>query len=163
MIIAAIRNVAVTLAWLILLTGVAPAETTTPKEQVRAQIGRLLERYAANDADEVVALMAPEFVLYGSDVAEICRTPEQLRKLMADDFRLWGTATFNDIRDEDIRVFGKVATANFHVSFSAGGGKEVPVRFSMTLEKINNTWRIVQSANTVPTQGSSAAELTGSK
>ena len=58
-----------------------------------------------------------------------------------------------------MRVHGQQATAHFHVRFSAGGAAPVTVRFATNWRKVDGQWRLMQSANTVPTSGQSAAEL----
>jgi ketosteroid isomerase-like protein len=142
---------------------VAPEGVTRADEAERArvtqQLEQLLQRYAANDVDGVLALLDGEFIVYGSDAAELVRTPQQLRQLMQDDFALWRTAKFGHLRDLDLRVNGSLATAYFHVPFSAGGRAPLTVRFSTTWRKTGGEWRLAQSANTVPTTGQSAAAL----
>lgn len=133
-----------------------------PKQDasVIAAVHELLERYAANDQTAVAQLLDPEgFVVYGSDAAEKVETIPALRELMDADFRLWRTASFGEIRDLSVVVEGRLATAYFHVPFSAGGRPPVLVRFSTTWRKVEGAWRLRQSANTVPTTGMSAAEL----
>lgn len=145
------------------VTVVAPAGASRADDAERArvtqQVEQLLQRYAANDVDGVLALLDGEFIVYGSDEAELVRTPQQLRQLMQDDFALWRTARFGQLRDLDLRVHGHLATAYFHVPFSAGGGAPLTVRFSTTWRKVGGEWRLAQSANTVPTAGQSAAAL----
>lgn len=129
------------------------------RRSVAKHVDALLRSYAANDVDAVVALLDDDFVLYGSDVKEVVRTRDQLRQLMADDFLLWRTASFGELTDLDVRVQGTLATAHFHAPFSAGGRPAVVVRFATTWRRAADGWRLIQSANTVPTVGQSAAEL----
>ena len=139
-----------------------PAGTAdvVPRGEIDRRIGALLGAYAANDQTAVIGLLdSAGFVIFGSDASEIVRTHDELRQLMADDFRLWGSARFGPIRDLDVRGNGAIATAVFHVPFSAGGGPEVLVRFSTAWRRVDGDWRLMQSANTVPTVGSSAREL----
>jgi hypothetical protein len=79
--------------------------------------------------------------------------------MMATDFALWRTARFGELADVSARVFGDLVTAFFHVPFSAGGRPPVTVRFSTVWRRHAGEWRLTQSANTVPTTGSSATEL----
>lgn len=138
----------------------ATAASAKPNDDasVVAVVHKLLDRYASNDPQGVVALLDPKgFVVYGSDVAEKVQTVPALVELMKADFRLWHTAAFGEIRDLSIVVQGSLATAYFHVPFSAGGRPPVLVRFSTTWRRVNGAWRLRQSANTVPTVGMSAA------
>ena len=134
-----------------------PALRAAIEERVRT----LLTAYAANDQDAVVGLLDPAgFVVLGSDVSEVVRTPAELRQLMTDDFRLWGSAAFGPIQDLDVRGDEHFASAVFHVPFSAAGGPSILVRFSTVWRRVDGEWRLAQSANTVPTTNSSARELT---
>lgn len=153
------RLAAVLLALVPVLAAAREPSSSADAQAVHATIEHLLARYAANDADAVLDLVAPQFVMYGSDAAEKVDSDAALRTLMRDDFTLWRTASFGAMQDEDIRVFGDVAVAHFQVPFRAGGGPDVLVRFATTWVRDGGRWQLVQSANTVPTRGSSAAEL----
>ncbi len=145
-------------------TSSSVAQGSSQHIAVSQRVNELLSRYAANDQDGVLAMLDPsQFTVFGSDVTELVRTPVQMRKLMADDFALWHSASFGSAQDFDLRVDGTLATAFFHVPFSAGGRPPVLVRFSTTWRKVGGAWLLTQSANTVPTVGSSAAELTQRK
>lgn len=145
----------------------AAASTTTlanpvqaADSAVRAAVQQLLDRYSRNDSQGVVALLDPEgFVIYGSDAAEKVQTSSDLLKLMDADFRLWKSASFGEVGDLSIVSDGKLATAYFHVPFTAGGNPPVLVRFSTTWRKVSGAWKLRQSANTVPTVGMSASQL----
>jgi ketosteroid isomerase-like protein len=159
-------GLAVLVAAVMALSGcmaVAPAEPGRLAIDARAtvvnQVDQLLKSYAANDVAAVLGLLDDDFVLYGSDVKEVVRTREQLRQLMADDFLLWRTASFGAVTDLDVRVEGSLASAHFHAPFSAGGRPPVVVRFATTWRLVDGRWRLIQSANTVPTVGQSATEL----
>ncbi len=128
--------------------------------QVMQRAALLLERYAMNDPEGVLALLDREqFTIFGSDISEVVRSEHALRQLMEDDFALWRTASFTEVREVDFRTDGTLATVHFVASFSPGGGPALPVRFAMTWRKTNGEWWLTQSANSVPTRGQSAAEL----
>lgn len=139
-----------------------PASTHSgdAQSQVMTRAQQLLERYSANDPAGVIALIDKQrFTMFGSDLKEVVQSNEQLKELMRADFALWGTAKMSDVRDIDFRTDGRFATAFFTVSFQAGGMPPVPVRMATTWIKRNGEWLLTQSANSVPTQGQSAAEL----
>jgi hypothetical protein len=130
------------------------------RRQVEDSVAALLAAYAADEPDKVLAMVDPRgFAVYGSDVAEVVRTPAELRQLMADDFALWKTAGFGTPANLDIRVDGATASAFFDVPFSAGGAPPVTVRFATTRHRDGDAWRLMQAANVVPTTGSSAHAL----
>jgi hypothetical protein len=127
---------------------------------VEARVRSLLDAYAANDAAAVLALVDPNgFIVYGSDVSEVVTSAEGLKQMMADDFRLWGSAHFGAPSTLDIRQGKDLATAFFHVPFTAGKRPPILLRVSSVWRKVNGTWLLTQFANTVPTTGSSAREL----
>lgn len=139
-----------------------PASTPSGDAQfeVMTRAHQLLERYSANDPAGVIELIdKQQFTVFGSDLKEVVHSSEQLQELMRADFALWGTAKMSDLRDVDFRTDGRFATAFFTVSFQAGGMPPLPVRMATTWIKRNGEWRLTQSANSVPTQGQSAAEL----
>jgi len=149
------------------LVALAACETASPgpagpseRQQVAARVDELLGRYAANDQDGVVGMIdQQEFTMYGSDRSEIVHNAGELRQFMTDDFTLWQKAAIGAVQDLDIRIDRNLATAFFHVPFSAGGRPPVVVRFSTTWKRIGQQWFLTQSANAVPTTGSSAREL----
>ncbi|MFL6548229.1 MAG: nuclear transport factor 2 family protein [Povalibacter sp.] len=129
-------------------------------EQLRARAEALLHRYASNDPEGVVALIdSNDFTMYGSDISEVVHSTDELRALMRNDFLLWGTASFGELKDFDSREDGNLATTFFTASFKPGSFTSLPVRFSMTWRKHDGQWLLTQSSNTVPTVGQSAAEL----
>ncbi len=138
---------------------------TTPDERsaqaaVHERVDELLQRYAANDQDGVLAMLDPQQIsFYGSDVCEVIHSADEVRQLMRNDFALWGTASFGAVQDFDLRTDGTIATAFFSVPFTPGAMHPVQVRFAMTWRNAGGQWLLTQSANSVPTVGQSAASL----
>jgi hypothetical protein len=136
------------------------AEPEVQRAELETNVRALLAAYAANDQTGVLRFADPqELTVFGSDIAELIRTPGQLRRLMDDDFAVWHFVRFGEIRDLDIRISNDLATAYFHVPFSVGGRAELIVRFATTWRRRDGGWKLTQAANTVPTVGSSAREL----
>jgi hypothetical protein len=130
-------------------------------DSIKSSIRALLDNYATNNQPAVIAMLDPEgFIIYGSDIHEKVETVSDLVKLIDDDFRLWKTASFGQIQDLSLCSDGVLAVAYFHVPFSVGVRPPVIVRICMTWHKVDGIWKLRQSANTVPTTGMSAAELT---
>ena len=130
------------------------------KAQIESRVNEFLTAYAANDQTTVLNLIDPtEFSMFGSDLAEIVHSPSELKQLMTDDFALWRNAKFGVAKDFDVRHQNGLATALFSVPFSAGGGPEVVIRVTSVWRKRDGQWLLTQSANSVPTVGSSAREL----
>lgn len=140
-------------------SGATPS-TSPDADGLEVRIQELLSAYAANRSDRVLAMLDPKgWVIFGSDVAEIVRSNSALLEMMRADFMLWKTAAITNLRDLNIQTDGALASAMFHVDFSAGGRSPVPVRFCTTWRRVNGAWMLSQCANTVPTVHSSATEI----
>jgi hypothetical protein len=136
----------------------APEET---QRQIAARVQALLDAYAANDQAGVLALVDSRggFVMYGSDVSEVVHDAAGLKQMMDNDFKLWHTARFGPVAGLDVRAGGALATAFFHVPFSVGAQPPLTVRITTVWRNVDGAWLLTQSANTVPTVGSSASEI----
>jgi ketosteroid isomerase-like protein len=149
---------------LLVLAGCAAGGGNGSAEAARAEVASrvdaLLAAYAAGDPQRVMALVDTRgIVVFGSDVAERAVGPAQVRRMMADDFRLWGSARFGRPDAMDVRVDGMLASAFFNVPFAADGGPERIVRMATVWHKVGGRWLLTQASSTVPTTGSSASEL----
>lgn len=116
---------------------------------VAARVQELLNKYQANDQAGVAALLDSQLLVLGSSITEKIHTSEQLKSLMASDFRSWGKARFSDVRDMDVRIGSDLATAYFLMSFQAGDNPSIPIRVTTTWRKRKGEWFLTQSANTV--------------
>jgi hypothetical protein len=120
----------------------------------------LLDAYAKGDKPAVMAVMDPDIRLYGSDVAEIYSGRESALKMFDLDTRLCGGAAhFGDLRAISEFRSGDLATLFFDVPFSVASRPEMIVRFATLWRYSDGAWRLIQSANMVPTVGQSAEEL----
>ncbi len=138
----------------------APAVAVDETAAIRDRVRALLASYAGNDVEAVLRLCdLDQIAIYGSDVSEVARGADAVRQMMADDFKLWGSAQFGEPRELEVRQGGDLATAFFNVPFRAGGQKELVVRVATVWHKEGGAWRLTESSNTVPTVGSSAREL----
>lgn len=152
------------LALMLTMIGCQPSITTPrdPSAVLENRVRELLAAYASNDPDRVVALCdSDQVAIFGSDVAELARTSDEVRAMIADDFKLWGTAKLGEPRDIDTQVGSDLASVFFNVPFRAGEHPEVIVRIATVWRRRGNTWRLAASSNTVPTTGSSARALLG--
>lgn len=137
-----------------------PVTANMERVQIEARVQALLTAYAADNQDAVLRLVDTRaFSFYGSDISEFAHTAAELKQMMTDDFKLWHTARFGKIRNLDIRMSRDLASAFFNVPFSADGGSDVMVRLTTVWRKVHGVWLLTQSANSVPTTGSSARKL----
>lgn len=120
------------------------------QKAVMQRVETLLYRYGANDQPGVMAMLDPQgFTVFGSNMAEFVRTPDQLRALMNRDLSQWKSASFTDLRNADVRSSGTLATAFFVVTFSAENGPTLPIRLCTTWHKVKGEWLLAQSWNAV--------------
>jgi len=138
----------------------AVGAASDPVHGLASTVESLLAAYEKNDAPAVIALLDHRgFVVYGSDSAERVTTESGMRTLMHDDFALWHTAHFGPMREVSSRIEGNIGWVLFQVPFSAGGLPEVLVRFTTVWRRVSGAWFLMAASNTVPTVGSSAADL----
>jgi hypothetical protein len=138
------------------------ATDSKPSEQpdLATHAKALLDAYARGDKAAVMAVIDPNIRLYGSDVAEIYSGPEGAGKMFDMDTRLWGGAAhFGDLRAISEFRSGDLATLFFDVPFSVASRPEMVVRFATLWRYSDGAWRLIQSANMVPTVGQSAEAL----
>jgi len=123
-------------------------------------IPAFLSAYARGDAATVVAQLAPDVTLYGSDAAEVFHGREEARRMLEADQQLWHHAAHIGTPEHlSVLSSGNLYTAFFDAPFSVGDGPSMAVRFAMVWQKQEGRWLLVRSSNTVPTRGQSAAEL----
>lgn len=152
---------------LVLSLTAAAATASPPSPACRAADAldpatRFLDAYAAGDRTAVEAALAPEIVAYGSDSSEFEHGRAEVMRIFDLDHRLWGgSARFGPLRDVSASGDCSHATVMFMRDFAVGDRPPVPVRFAMTWRKRGDAWRLLQTANAVPTTGQSAAELLG--
>jgi ketosteroid isomerase-like protein len=154
-----LRLLLAALAAVLFVSPVAAQSQPHPRDVIDATRG-FLDAYARGDAAAVDAVLADAVVVYGSDRAEVFRGKPAVRELLKADQQLWrGSATIGEISDLSIVEDGDFASLIFQAPFAVGGRPPMTVRFSMVWRRTPQGWRLVQSANTVPTVGQSAAEL----
>lgn len=155
-------------ALLVLLLGIESAVQAAPVPaacgQLAPRVQALLSAYSRKDADTVMKLTdADQVLVLGTDVSEVAASPQAVRRLMTDDFRLWGTATFGDPVFMSCRMGMKLGSAAFDVPFSMvrapGHTVTVTVRFLTLWRRRGDDWLLTQSLNSQPTTGQSAADI----
>jgi ketosteroid isomerase-like protein len=147
----------------IILLAVSSCISTTraPSRSVEDTAAEFLRAYAAGRRDAVMSVVADDSIhVYGSDVAEVVTTKAGVQAMFDADQQLWrGTARFGSMRNVSSVVAGSLVTLFFDAPFIVDGHPEVIVRFATVWRRDGARWKLVQSANVVPTVGQSAAEL----
>jgi len=128
----------------------AKADLAADQKAVMQRVETLLYRYGNHDEPGVLAMLDPQgFSVYGTNLPELVKTPDQLRALMSRDLSQWKSASFTDFRSADVRTSGTLATAFLVVTFTAENGPSMPIRLCTTWRKVNGEWLLTQSWNAV--------------
>jgi hypothetical protein len=131
------------------------AETSIEKTATR-----FMDAYVAGDWMSVERhLTTGNLYVYGSDLSEFSRDRAGFKAMFENDQKLWRRAArlgamskISSIRNGDL------ATLFFNRVFEVGGRK-LTVRFCTVWRREKGDWKLVQSANAVPTTGQSAADI----
>jgi ketosteroid isomerase-like protein len=154
-----------------LLAGCAPKALTPEqvaqeKEAIKAAIANYNKGYEAKDPEIFKNLMSdsPDFMFFGTDVAEVIKTSVEMDTLKGYDFQLFESAKFGETQDLAIQVSGdaSLASAVYQVPIELKTGGETSnatLRFAFTFRKENGWWKIVQGVAAMATNGQSSAEL----
>jgi uncharacterized protein (TIGR02246 family) len=126
----------------ILFAGNASAE---PKDDVASATARLAEAFGQNDADKVLALYAPDAVLWGTASPQVRADRAAVRDYFVGVFRAVPGVKLS-FDQQLIRVYGTTAVNTGSYTFSYvkdGEGKTIPARYSLTFVKTGQDWMIV--------------------
>ena len=133
---------------------IAFAAFAGPKEDVAAATKTWGETLGQNDPDKVVALYAPDAVLWGTLSPTVRADRAALRDYFVTAFKALPDVkvTFGE---QLIRVYGTTAVNTGYYTFSYvkdGEAKTLPARYSFTLVKDGNDWKIVDHhSSAIPT------------
>lgn len=151
------------LAAAVVVAGPAGARTADCSKAV-SLTRAFLDSYVHGDGRAVAAMVEPDVVIYGSDVRELFRGPEGVRKMLAGDQALWkGAAKIGELQQLTATSGADLCVVTFHAPFALGARAPVLVRFTMVWRQGEKGWRLAQSANSTPTVGESADELLSRK
>jgi uncharacterized protein (TIGR02246 family) len=122
-----------------------PASFAGDKEDIAQATRTWAEAMSARDAERVLALYAPDAVLWGTRSPSLRATPETVREY----FGILKTVPASyraTLGEQHIRVYGDTAINSGTYTFSqVDDGKDVlrPARFSFVYRKSGNRWLIV--------------------
>jgi uncharacterized protein (TIGR02246 family) len=115
-----------------------------PKEDVAAATIRWGETLGQNDPDKVVALYAPDAVLWGTLSPTVRADRAALRDYFVTAFKVLPNLKVS-FGQQLIRVYGTTAVNTGYYTFSFGRDgetKTLPARYSFTLVNDGQTWMI---------------------
>jgi ketosteroid isomerase-like protein len=146
--------------------GLTPEQVAHEKQAIKTAIADFQKSYEAKDAKAVMNLFstAPEFMFFGTDVAEVVKSWAAFDTLKGYDFQLFESAKFGEIEDLAIQVSndGSLASAVYQVPFEmkvTGQTSTSMFRLAFTFKKENGSWKAIQGMAAFPTTGQSSAEL----
>jgi len=146
--------------------GLTPEQVAQEKEAIKTAIAGFHKDYEAKDGKAVMSLIsaAPDFMFFGTDVAEVIKSSAEMDTLKEYDFQLFESVKFGELQHLAIQVSndGSLASAVYQVPFEmkmAGQTSSSMFRLAFTFKKENGSWKIVQGMAAFPTTGQSSAEL----
>lgn len=121
---------------------------------------------AAKNTDAVLSLFSnsPEFMLLGTDSAEVFKNKAQLKSHLEVDWQLLDVTKVGDLQNVSILISkdGGLASMLYEVPWDmdlAGQTAHALVRFAMTMVKENNEWHIIQLLGQMATVGQSSEDM----
>lgn len=142
----------------------SPAPCADPTPELSARIVEMLRAYGRKDDPALLAILQPgEVMMYGADSAEVALNRADVMRRVRDDQMLWDSLVAGPVRNLRVEHAGPLAVAMFDVPtdvYRGPGRAHYLVRFATTWRRAaDGQWRMVQSMNSVPTKGQSAAEI----
>jgi ketosteroid isomerase-like protein len=121
---------------------------------------------AAKNSDAVLSLFtnSPDFMLLGTDAAEVFKSKAQLKSHLEVDWQLLDVTKVGDLQNVSILMSkdGGLASMLYEVPWDmnmAGQTVHALVRFAMTMAKENNEWHIIQLLGQMATVGQSSEDM----
>ena len=123
----------------------APVAFAEPKEDVAAATMKWGETLGQNDPDKVLAIYAPDAVLWGTLSPTVRADRAALRDYFVTAFKVLPNLKVA-FGDQLIRVYGTTAVNTGYYTFSYvkdGEPKTLPARYSFTFVRDGEQWMIV--------------------
>ncbi|MDZ7624505.1 MAG: nuclear transport factor 2 family protein [Ignavibacteriaceae bacterium] len=141
-------------------------EINAEKDKVKTRIESFLLSYANKDMNKIIAMLSSseEFHFLGSDVSEINKNKSDFQNQLDQDWKLFESVHFGEIRNLSIRISecGDLAVAVFDAPMTVtvkGNQSKFFFRISNTFVKEKGLWQLVQGLGSIPSVGESSVEL----
>jgi hypothetical protein len=145
---------------ILILTFASAAPAHAQSNDVVSWTRSFMDAYTNGDSATVLNSVDEHTTMYGSDVAEIFHGPGGIKTMLLEDAKLWGgKARIGEMKDVTSAKAGDLETIFFNASFTVGDRPPMPVRFCIVRRKSKSHWYLVQSSNSVVTQGQSAEAI----
>lgn len=154
-----------------LLVGCGPQKLTVEdiakeKKAVDVVLANFWKAYEMKDAAAMNKLFSPSsgIMFFGTDSAEVMKSPANLDERMKDDMQLFDSFKAGEPRNLSTQIdsYGELASTvcEVPVDMTVGGqASHSLMRLAMTLKKENGEWHIVQGMDAFATVGQSSAEM----
>lgn len=143
-----------------------PEQVAQEKESIKTAIENFSKGYEAKDAKAIMNMFssAPDFMFFGTDVAEVIKSWAAFDTLKEYDFQLFESVKFGELQHLSIQVSsdGSLASAVYQVPMEMKMGGQTSssmFRFAFTFKKEDGSWKVVQGMAAFPSTGQSSAEL----
>lgn len=120
------------------------------KKEALAVTDRWAKAFNSTSLEGILSLYHSNASLWGTTSPTLRTTSESRRQYFAGPFGAVKKGTISNLKvnigESVIKVFGATAvhTGSYHFSWKKGGEKsQLIARFSFTLHKVNNVWKIV--------------------
>jgi len=165
------KSLSLLLFAIILIFGCGPQQMTsekiaTEKKAVESQLTKFLDAYVTKDleAAKSVVSTSSDFLVFGTDSAEVLRNLSDFENQMKNDWQLITSAKHGELKNLSIQLAssGDFASSVCEVPFDlliGGQSSHALFRFSYTWKKENTEWRFIQGMIAAATVGGSSAEL----
>lgn len=138
----------------------------TEKAKIKTRIETFLISYEKKDINTIISMLSSskDFNFLGSDVSEINKNKADFQNQLDQDWKLFESVDFGDIRNLSIRISecGDLAVALFDAPMTVvvkGNQSKFFFRMSNTFVKENGLWQLVQGLGSIPSVGESSIEL----
>lgn len=141
-------------------------QINSEKDKIKARIESFLISYTKKDMNTIINMLSAskEFHFLGSDVSEINKNKSDFQNQLDQDWKLFDSVQFGEIRNLSIRISdcGDLAVAVYDAPMTVvvkGNQSKFFFRMSNTFVKENNLWQLVQGLASIPSVGESSVEL----
>ena len=145
---------------------ITSAEINAEKDKIKTRIDSFLVSYSKKDMNTIISMLSSsnEFNFLGSDVSEINKSKQDFQNQLDQDWKLFDSIDFGEIRNFSIRISecGDLAVAVFDAPMTVvvkGNQSKFFFRMSSTFIKENGLWQLVQGLGSIPSVGESSVEL----
>ncbi len=145
-------------------------QINTEKNVIIARIESFIVSYQKKDLSTILSMLSSsnDFLFFGSDLAEIVKSKADFQNQLIQDWKLFESIQFGDLRNVDILISnsGDFANSIFEVPMKAVISEtpsSITIRMDLCFLKEDRVWKIRQALVSIPSVGQSSSELVQSE